>query len=76
MKRPSPAFAYVEYGDPESVLRCLEVVNGAKLTGKAGEEKALLVKADEKTTARLETYKTSRVKNEVSRPDPFADPSS
>lgn len=65
MRRPSPQFAFVEYGDPESVLRCLEVINGAKLTGKSGEEKALLVKADEKTTARLDTYKASRVQSEV-----------
>lgn len=67
MRRPSPPFAFVEYGDAEAVLRCLEVVNGATLTGKSGQEKALLVKADEKTTARLDEYKTSRVKSEVSR---------
>jgi hypothetical protein len=72
MRRPSPPFAFVEYGDAEAVLRCLEVVNGATLTGKSGQEKALLVKADEKTTARLDEYKTSRVKSEVSRRASFA----
>lgn len=65
MRRPSPPFAFVEYSDAESVLRCLEVVNGALLPAKSGGEKALLVKADEKTTARLDEYKTTRVKSEV-----------
>ena len=66
LRRPTPAFAFVEYGDPESVLRCLEVVNGTMLTGKGGVQKAMLVKADEKTRARLDTYEASRVKNDVS----------
>lgn len=35
------------------------------IKGKTGGEKALLVKADEKTQARLSTYEESRVKNEV-----------
>ncbi|KAK4700504.1 RNA-binding protein 25, partial [Phenoliferia sp. Uapishka_3] len=64
LRRPSPPFAFVEYGDPESVLRCLEVVNGATLQGKSGTEKTLLVKADEKTRTRLDQYEASRVKNE------------
>ncbi|GAA5829467.1 hypothetical protein JCM11251_005061 [Rhodosporidiobolus azoricus] len=60
-RRPTPAFAFVEYADPESVLRCLEVVNGANIKSKAGAEKAILVKADEKTRARLDEYEKGRV---------------
>lgn len=70
LRRPSPPFAFVEYGDPESVLRCLEVVNGATLVGKGGSVKSLLVKADEKTRARLDQYEAGRVKNEVRHPSP------
>jgi len=65
-RRPSPPFAFVEYSDPESVLRCLSVVNGTTLKSKTGTEKALLVKADEKTRARLDEYEKTRVLSEVS----------
>ncbi|KAI5481570.1 hypothetical protein MNV49_002796 [Pseudohyphozyma bogoriensis] len=64
LKRPSPPFAFVEYGDPESVIRALEVVHGTTLVGKTGAEKAITLKADEKTTARLNEYKATRVKSE------------
>ncbi|KAM0754808.1 hypothetical protein T439DRAFT_377233 [Meredithblackwellia eburnea MCA 4105] len=64
LRRPSPPFGFVEYGDPESVLRCLEVVNGALIVGKEGSEKAILIKADDKTRARLDQYETGRVKTE------------
>lgn len=64
-RRPSPGFAFVEYGEAESVLRCLDVVNGAKIKTKAGAEKVLLVKADEKTRGRLDEYEKERVKGEV-----------
>ena len=67
LKRPTPAFGFVEYGDPESVLRALEAVNGVVLKGKNGQEKPLLIKADEKTRARLDEYEQSRVKDDVSR---------
>ncbi len=67
LRRPTPAFAFVEYGDPESVLRCLQVVNGAEICPPEGQPKALLVKADEKTRARLDEYEASREKTEVSR---------
>ncbi|GAA5873784.1 hypothetical protein JCM8547_005946 [Rhodosporidiobolus lusitaniae] len=63
-RRPTPAFAFVEYADAESVLRCLEVVNGANIQNKHGAEKVLLVKADEKTRARLDEYEKGRVKDE------------
>ncbi|GAA6011306.1 hypothetical protein JCM10207_008293 [Rhodosporidiobolus poonsookiae] len=59
-RRPTPAFAFVEYADPESVLRCLEVVNGVSLKTPSGAEKALLVKADDKTRARLDEYEKGR----------------
>jgi RNA-binding protein 25 len=36
------AFGFAEYGDPESVLRCLEVINGAKVPG--DQEKAIVVR--------------------------------
>ncbi|KAM0788418.1 hypothetical protein ACM66B_001555 [Microbotryomycetes sp. NB124-2] len=64
LKRPTPAFGFVEYGDPESVLRALEAVNGVTLKSKSGQEKALLIKADEKVKARLEEYEKSRVKDD------------
>ncbi|GAA6037221.1 hypothetical protein JCM8097_008628 [Rhodosporidiobolus ruineniae] len=64
-RRPTPAFAFVEYADPESVLRCLEVVNGANIKTKQGAEKVLLVKADEKTRARLDEYEKGRVASET-----------
>lgn len=67
LRRPTPAFGFVEYGDPESVLRCLEVVNGVVLKGKNGQEKALLIKADQKERDRLDEYEKSRVKSEVSQ---------
>ncbi|GAA5898311.1 hypothetical protein JCM8208_006941 [Rhodotorula glutinis] len=63
-RRPAPSMAFVEYGDAESVLRALEVVHGAKIKTKAGAEKALLVKADEKTRGRLDEYEKERVKAE------------
>ncbi|GAA5886101.1 hypothetical protein JCM5296_007089 [Sporobolomyces johnsonii] len=66
-RRPSPPFAFVEYSDPESVLRCLEVVNGAKIMGKNKEEKALLVKADEKTRARLDEYEQGRTNADLTQ---------
>ncbi|GAA5870360.1 hypothetical protein JCM3774_002709 [Rhodotorula dairenensis] len=63
-RRPSPPFAFVEYGEPESVLRCLEVVNAAKIRMPSGAEKELLVKADEKTRGRLDEYEKERVQNQ------------
>lgn len=65
LRRPSPAFAFVEYGDPESVLRCLEVVNGTKIVVRDGAEKVITVKADAKTTDQLKSYESTRVKQEV-----------
>ncbi|KAK4058452.1 hypothetical protein OIO90_000611 [Microbotryomycetes sp. JL221] len=64
LKRPTPAFGFVEYSDPESVLRALEAVNGVKLSGKNGQDKALLIKADDKVKARLQEYETTRVKDD------------
>ncbi|BGP01416.1 hypothetical protein NBRC10513v2_002370 [Rhodotorula toruloides] len=63
-RRPSPPFAFVEYAEAESVLRCLEVVNGAAIKMPNGAEKTLLVKADEKTRGRLDEYEKDRVKSE------------
>ncbi|BGP38550.1 hypothetical protein JCM10450v2_002499 [Rhodotorula kratochvilovae] len=65
-RRPSPPFAFVEYGEAESVLRCLDTVNGITIKTKAGAEKTLLVKADEKTRGRLDEYEKERVKSEDS----------
>lgn len=64
-RRPSPPFAFVEYGEAESVLRCLEVVNAATIKMPSGAEKQLLVKADEKTRGRLDEYEKERVQNQV-----------
>jgi hypothetical protein len=66
IRRPGPPFAFVEYGDPESVLRCLEVINGVTLSWNGGPEKALAIKADEKTRARLDEYEKTRVESDVS----------
>jgi len=71
LRRPTPAFAFVEYGDPESVLRCLQVVNGAEICPPEGQPKALLVKADDKTRARLDEYEATREKTEVSLSRPW-----
>lgn len=65
--KPKP-FGFAEYGDPESVLRCLKVIDGAKLPingGRAGE-KSLMVKPDDKTKARLDAYEATRIKTDVS----------
>lgn len=64
-RRPSPPFAFVEYGEAESVLRCLEVVNAASIKMPSGAEKQLLVKADDKTRSRLDEYEKERVQNQV-----------
>lgn len=66
LRRPSPPFAFVEYSEPESVLRCLEIVNGLKLSMASGEEKTLLIKADEKNRARLDEYEKTRITTDVS----------
>lgn len=58
-------FAFVEYGDAESVLRCLELVNGVSLVGGDGETKTLMVKADAKVRERLDTHEASRMKSSV-----------
>lgn len=58
-------FAFVEYGDAESVLRCLEVVNGVSLVGRDGESKNLMVKADAKVRERLDAHEASRMKSSV-----------
>lgn len=63
--RPKP-FGFAEYGDPESVLRCLKVIHGCSLPidgGKAGE-KALMIKPDDKTKARLDAYEANRIKTD------------
>lgn len=66
--RPSPAFAFVEYSDPEAVIRCLEAINGLTFSTKEGTQKKLLVKADEKVRARLDEYESGRVITEVREP--------
>ncbi|KAG0149537.1 hypothetical protein CROQUDRAFT_669213 [Cronartium quercuum f. sp. fusiforme G11] len=63
--KPKP-FGFAEYGDPESVLRCLKVIDGAKLPiegGRAGE-KALMIKPDDKTKARLNAYEATRIRTD------------
>ncbi|POW09714.1 hypothetical protein PSHT_09009 [Puccinia striiformis] len=63
--KPKP-FGFAEYGDPESVLRCLKVVHGSNLPidgGRAGE-KTLMIKPDDKTKARLDAYEANRIKTD------------
>ena len=55
LRRPTPAFAFVEYADPEAVVRCLQVINGQRVG-----ERDILVKADDKTRERLDEYEASR----------------
>lgn len=59
-------FAFVEYGDAEAVLRCLELLNGVSLIGKDRETKNLTVKADAKLRARLDEHEAGRAKTSVS----------
>ncbi|BGO90262.1 hypothetical protein NBRC10512v2_002309 [Rhodotorula toruloides] len=66
-RRPSPPFAFVEYAEAESVLRCLEVVNGAAIKMPNGAEKTLLVKADEKTRGRLDEYEKDRENDDLTQ---------
>ncbi|MBW0472873.1 hypothetical protein O181_012588 [Austropuccinia psidii MF-1] len=63
--KPKP-FGFAEYGDPESVLRCLKVIHGAQLpiNGGKGGEKSIMVKPDDKTKARLDTYESTRIKTD------------
>ncbi|CAH7688235.1 hypothetical protein BY996DRAFT_6429379 [Phakopsora pachyrhizi] len=63
--KPKP-FGFAEYGDPESVLRCLKVIHGLKLPvdgGRSGE-KSLMIKPDDKTKARLDAYEATRIKTD------------
>ncbi|KAA1097316.1 hypothetical protein PGT21_002667 [Puccinia graminis f. sp. tritici] len=63
--KPKP-FGFAEYGDPETVLRCLKVVHGCSLPidgGRAGE-KTLMIKPDDKTKARLDAYEANRIKTD------------
>lgn len=61
------AFGYAEYGDPETVLRCLEVLNGAQVPVNAGRNgtKPLKISVDEKTKGRLDAYESTRIKTDV-----------
>lgn len=58
-------FAFVEYGDAEAVLRCLELLNGVSLIGKDREQKNLTVKADAKLRSRLDEHEAGRMKTSV-----------
>ena len=58
-------FGFVEYGDAESVLRCLALINGAQVTAADGEEKTLMVKADAKVRERLNTHEAGRMMTSV-----------
>ncbi|SCV67742.1 BQ2448_5353 [Microbotryum intermedium] len=66
--RPAKPMAFVEYGDPEVVLRALEVLNGAAISYPSGKSDALLIKPDDKVRARLDEYEKARV-NEDSQAD-------
>ena len=60
------AFGFAEYGDAESVLRCLELLNGIPLASPlGGAEKELKVTADQKTRDRLNAYESSRAKSDA-----------
>ncbi|EGG04908.1 uncharacterized protein MELLADRAFT_108039 [Melampsora larici-populina 98AG31] len=66
LHQPPKPFGFAEYGDPESVLRCMKVIDGAKLpiNGGRGGEKALMIKPDDKTKARLDTYAATKIKTD------------
>ncbi|SGY16850.1 BQ5605_C012g07009 [Microbotryum silenes-dioicae] len=66
--RPARPMAFVEYGDPEVVLRALEVLNGAAISYPSGKSDALLIKTDDKVRARLDEYEKTRV-NDNSQAD-------
>jgi len=63
--KPKP-FGFAEYGDAESVLRCLKVVHGCSLPidGGRGGEKTLMIKPDEKTKAKVDAYEANRIKTD------------
>ena len=58
-------FGFVEYGDPEHVLRALDLLDGITLVGKDRESKPLAIKADAKVRARLDEHESSRMKTSV-----------
>lgn len=58
-------FGFVEYGDAETVLRCLSLINGVTLVGRDGDSKALTVKADAKVRERLDVHEASRMADSV-----------
>ena len=60
------AFAFVEYGDPESVLRCLELLNGVSVIGQDRQQTTLNIKADAKLRTRLDEHEAGRMKTSVS----------
>lgn len=68
------AFAFVEYGDPESVLRCLELLNGVSVIGQDRQQTTLNIKADAKLRTRLDEHEAGRMKTSVSyhTPSPSA----
>ena len=47
------------------MLRCLALINGAKVTAADGEEKTLMVKADAKVRQRLDTHEAGRMMTSV-----------
>ncbi|CAO1612684.1 unnamed protein product [Parajaminaea phylloscopi] len=68
LKRISPAFGFATFDHPEAVIRAIDFLNGLELPppgvvdkGEAASKtKKLVVKADEKTKAFVETYKANR----------------
>lgn len=59
-------FGFVEYSDAESVLRCLEIINGIEIVTREGTSKPMVVKADAKVRERLDAHEAGREATNVS----------
>ncbi|KIY52440.1 hypothetical protein FISHEDRAFT_35244 [Fistulina hepatica ATCC 64428] len=60
-------FGFAEFEDPDSALRAMQLLNGVELPALEDmcANKSLLIKADEKTRAFLDAYKSSKMATDV-----------
>ncbi|KIO02958.1 hypothetical protein M404DRAFT_638155, partial [Pisolithus tinctorius Marx 270] len=60
-------FGFVEYEDPDSAIRCINLLNGVELPALEDgcASKKLLIKADEKTKLFMDAYSAQKMKTDV-----------